>query len=154
MPPRTDISGEVPAFPTHPCSGRRGIPGAPPSPGMGSGSAGAGAAPELLQPFGELVPRFRVLSQNPPRRCCGCSAPGWGWSLFGAGSCRRMNSPGSELSYSWARISESLLLTLGCVSSVPFPPNTPFPTANPCFQTTGRLRMRGKKNTGKKIGTV
>lgn len=109
--------------------------------GMGSGCAGAGAAAGAPSAF--LGSSF--LSPNPAQRCCGCSAPGWCWSLAGTGSCRRMNSPGSELPYSWARISESLLLTPGCVSSVPFPPNTPFPTSNPCFQTTGRLRMRGKK---------
>lgn len=116
--------------------------------GMGSGSGCAGAGAAAGAPSAFLGSSF--LSQNPAQRCCGCSAPGWCWSLAGTGSCRRMNSPGSELPYSSTRISESLLLTPGCVSSVPFPPNTPFPTSNPCFQTTGRLRMRGKKIKGRK----
>lgn len=91
--------------------------------GMGSGSGCAGAGAAAGAPSAFLGSSF--LSQNPAQRCCGCSAPGWCWSLVGTGSCRRMNSPGSQLPYSWTRISESLLLTPGCVSSVPFLPTPP-----------------------------
>lgn len=140
-PPEQTFPGGS-SIPTHPCSSRRGIPGTPhPGNGLGLGMCrGRRCCRSSFSLFGSSF-----LSQNPAQRCCGCSAPGWCWSLVGTGSRRRMNSPGSELPYSWTRISESLLLTPGCVSSVPFPPNTPFPTSNPCFQTTGRLRMRGKK---------